>query len=186
MSVKEAPVCNRYLDLKEKEKAYRKHISALARARPTINTTQPEPARRVQVAQQRTTSYRKNLIRNIKAHEVMVADVSPRSAKTPTRKKVDWNELSSRRPVQPSQYDDLDLFSRHYEKYRPKTAKQPNYELLSTSDDDEFPEPSDVSSVTSSSSSLSTPRSESSTKSREYSMLGVLLFILYLRAPPLR
>lgn len=125
MSVKEPAVSNRYLDLKEKEKAYRKHMSALSRARPTINTTQPEPARRIVQADKHSSDYRKNLIRHMKVHTQLMSSVSPKSKTKKAKDSVDWNALSARRPTKPNEYTDIGIFQNDYDRFRPRSQFKP-------------------------------------------------------------
>jgi hypothetical protein len=49
MSVREAPVANRVCDAKDKDRAYKKHIEAVASAKTTIDTSSPEMTRRTRV-----------------------------------------------------------------------------------------------------------------------------------------
>jgi hypothetical protein len=150
MSVRDEPVSNRYLDLKEKEKAYCKHMSALSRARPTINTTCPEPARRIQAARRRTKQYRDNLIRNLKAHEVMVEEASPHRVKTKPSARIDWNSLAGPQPSARNKFDDLDLFRGNYRQYQGEAQSSLRYRRPADgSDDSDIPEPSDVTSTAS-------------------------------------
>lgn len=75
MSVREKPVANRYLDLKEKDKAYRKHLHAVATSRASINTTQPDVPRRLVVAQASNDRHRKGLKKSFAEHSRMIDDV---------------------------------------------------------------------------------------------------------------
>ena len=75
MSVREKPVANRYLDLKEKERSYMKHIGAVCRARSTINTTQPDTPRRLQVAAVNNARYRQNLKRDYNSNSRKISEI---------------------------------------------------------------------------------------------------------------
>lgn len=75
MSVKETPKANRYLDLKEKERAYRKHMEAVANAKATIDTTAPEPSNRLKAKEKADARYRKQLKTDFSKRERMIASV---------------------------------------------------------------------------------------------------------------
>ncbi|OHT10647.1 hypothetical protein TRFO_04147 [Tritrichomonas foetus] len=83
MSVREKPVASRLLDLKEKERAYSRHVTAVVRARATINTTQPDTPRRLLVAANNNAKYRRSLKREYDNNARKVRDLSrPQSQQT--------------------------------------------------------------------------------------------------------
>lgn len=73
MSVRETPKSNRYLDLKEKERAYRKHMEAVANARPTIDTSTPDCPSRLRVKEKADAHYRRQLLTDYSKRERMIA-----------------------------------------------------------------------------------------------------------------
>lgn len=75
MSVKDLPVANRYLDVKEKERAYKKHLRAIACAKPTIDTSAPPPPNRMRVKSQMDNCYRQSVLRELATRDKMIADV---------------------------------------------------------------------------------------------------------------
>lgn len=148
MSVRELPVSNRYIDLIDKEEKYRKHMTVLARAKPTINTTQPETARRILMADKKSKDYRRNLMRNMKAHNQLMTNVSPQQTKQKRTYNFDWNAMSAKRPVQHDEFADIDLFQNDYDRFRPTTqlrSQRTQLHTSSSSSSSEFKDPSDVS-----------------------------------------
>ncbi|KAK8895521.1 hypothetical protein M9Y10_023988 [Tritrichomonas musculus] len=83
MSVRETPKSNRYLDLKEKERAYRKHMEAVANARPTIDTSTPDCPNRLRVKEKADAHYRRHLLTDYSKRERMIA--SAKSGKRPNQ-----------------------------------------------------------------------------------------------------
>ena len=73
MSVRETPKANRYLDLKEKERAYRKHMEAVANARPTIDTSTPDCPNRLRVKEKADAHYRRQVLTDYSKRERMIA-----------------------------------------------------------------------------------------------------------------
>jgi len=80
MSIRELPVSNRYLDLKEKEKAYQKHLKALVSSKATIDMSRPETPGRINYAKQCTQKYRKEMKAMLsKREEIIKQEKTPRS-----------------------------------------------------------------------------------------------------------
>lgn len=73
MSVRETPKSNRYLDLKEKERAYKKHMEAVANAKPTIDTSTPDCPNRLRVKEKADAHYRRHLLTDYSKRERMIA-----------------------------------------------------------------------------------------------------------------
>lgn len=108
MSVREKPVANRYLDLLEKERSYRRHVHKVARTKATINTTQPETPRRLMVAERNNTRYRNGMRRTFVEHDRLVSDVArPRTATVGPRAGRSTNTFSQRSSFR----DESDIFS---------------------------------------------------------------------------
>jgi hypothetical protein len=87
MSVREKPVANRHLDLINKDEAYRKHVSAVASLRPSINNVQPDFPPRLRVAAIANQRHRQNLLQSYAKHAQMIAEatrpgVAPRTRST--------------------------------------------------------------------------------------------------------
>jgi hypothetical protein len=84
MSVRETPVVSRFLDLKEKDTSYRKHMTAVRKSRPTVDTSQPDVPPRLQVAAVNNDCYRKGILRSYADHQQMIADATrPRTVPAP-------------------------------------------------------------------------------------------------------
>ena len=109
MSVREKPVSNRFLELLDRERCYRRHVKKVANTKATINTTQPETPRRFMVAERNNTRYRNGMRRTFVEHDRMVATVDrPRTANVGSRSTRSTNMFAQ----QPDVYDDVDIFSR--------------------------------------------------------------------------
>lgn len=104
MSVKEKPVASRYLDFVEKDKAYRKHLHTVATCRPSINMTQPDPPRRLIVAQASNDRYRKGLKKSFADRSIMIDDV-----RRPQTSQIGRLSLNSRSTFR-SGYDDTSSY----------------------------------------------------------------------------
>lgn len=146
MSVKEKPAANRYLEQKEQEKAYKKHMTAVANARPTINTTQPELPGRLRELNKKNQAYRKATLKTYEKRDKMMG-----MATGTTRPKSEYSTqaTSARQPY--NMYQDIDLFSRDRDRYRAdniRSARRTRYESSSSSSSD-FDDPSDYESSSS-------------------------------------
>ena len=73
MSVREAPTVNRICDLKDKDRAYRKHLDALAHAKPTIDTSAPEVPNRLKAKSRADARYRQAVVSEQAARKKMLA-----------------------------------------------------------------------------------------------------------------
>jgi hypothetical protein len=83
MSIRERPVANRFLDIQDKHCSYRKHVSALYRSRPTVNTVQPDTPLRLQVSAMASDRHRRGLMRAyIDAGRVAVGASRPGTTKS--------------------------------------------------------------------------------------------------------
>lgn len=72
MSVKETPTANRFLAMKEKERAYQKHLQAVASAKATIDTSAPDVPNRLKVKSQMDAQYRKAVLKDYATRDRMV------------------------------------------------------------------------------------------------------------------
>lgn len=164
MSVREKPVASRYLDLKEKEKSYRKHINAVVTARATINTTQPDTPPRLQVAAVNNARHRQNLKRDYESNMRKIMEVEqerPQTTKSMRRPPPSRDSYSSTRTPQKRGrtprdidiFDDLtrDPLKQRYSsnRYMDSSSNAHNYTFESTSS--EIPMSSDIPSSASSS-----------------------------------
>lgn len=119
MSVREKPVASRYLDLKEKERAYGRHVKAVATSRPTINTTQPDTPRRLMVAERNNAQFRRNQMRTMDQRDRMVNEVHRPYTSKPSR----TSQRYSNSPPSRDTFRDLDLFQ--YDTGRNQTPQRP-------------------------------------------------------------
>ncbi|OHT00517.1 hypothetical protein TRFO_32748 [Tritrichomonas foetus] len=86
MSVREKPVANRYLDLKEKRISYGKHVHAVRTVKPSIDTSQPDMPRRLQIAAINNAKYRRDLRRDQarNARKILeIENLRPQTSRTP-------------------------------------------------------------------------------------------------------
>ena len=115
MSVREKPVSNRFLELLDRERSYRRHVKKVANTKATINTTQPETPRRFMVAERNNTRYRNGMRRTFVEHDRMVATVErPRTANVGSRPTRSPNMFTQQQQQQQQHdvYEDVDIFSR--------------------------------------------------------------------------
>ncbi|OHT14505.1 hypothetical protein TRFO_43020 [Tritrichomonas foetus] len=75
MSVRETPVSNRICDLKDKERAYKKHLEALANAKTTLDTHGPDAPNRLKVKAVNDQRYRRQLKSDYSKREKMLREV---------------------------------------------------------------------------------------------------------------
>lgn len=118
MSVRDPPIQNRYLDLKEKEMMYMKHMHALTHMHPLINIKPPEICGRVKVIDKKSAQFRKAYMRNVKIRDQLIRSVNQLRGSNSTKRKrsqsVDWNVVASHRTPKVDMYQDLDLFQNDY------------------------------------------------------------------------
>lgn len=74
MSVREKPVSNRILALKEQERAYKKHLAAVANAKPTIDTSPIDVPNRLKVKEVHDEHYREMVLHEYSERERMIAE----------------------------------------------------------------------------------------------------------------
>lgn len=75
MSVKDVPVSNRYLDVKEKERAYKRHLKAISNAKATIDTSTPVIPNRIRVKSQTDNKYRQSVLKEIAMRDKMLLEM---------------------------------------------------------------------------------------------------------------
>lgn len=75
MSVRERPVANRFLDMKEKELKYKTHLHLVRTCKPCIDMTQPETPRRLLLMQRNQEDYRRRVKETNKVHDRMIRDI---------------------------------------------------------------------------------------------------------------
>ena len=73
MSVREAPTVNRICDLKDKDRAYKKHLEALAHAKATIDTSAPDVPNRLKVKSRSDARYRQAVVSEQATRKKMLA-----------------------------------------------------------------------------------------------------------------
>ena len=76
MSVRETPVANRICDLKDKERAYRKHVEAVANAKATIDTSSPALPNRLRAKGVHDMHYRRQIMTDYSRRDKMVNEMS--------------------------------------------------------------------------------------------------------------
>lgn len=168
MSVREKPVASRYLDLKDKERSYMKHVGAVRRARSTINTTQPDTPRRLQVAAVNNARYRRNLKRDhdVNARKITEIDQGRPQTSQQTHRLLGMNRYSQSRtpsrvtrpPLPNDDPRDIDVFaSLTRDPLTPPRPQAKKYIYDSISSSSEIPAPSDSGTSRSSASSSVKP-----------------------------
>lgn len=140
MSVKEKPASNRYLEQKEQDKAYRKHMAALANAKSTINTTQPEISGRLRMKAENNRVYRQRALKMMEQRDKMVESNRNKPIADST---LNLSHVSSSRTNRPNLYQDIDLFRQDIERHRVHSSKnkvRPTIDsLITTSSEIEDP-----------------------------------------------
>lgn len=144
MSVRDLPATNRFLDLKEKEKAYRKHAVALHAAKASINTTQPDTPLRLRVNQRNTAILRNRTIRNMDEHDKLI-DAARRGQPLPHFAHKTSVTPNRRRPttVKAAELVEYNIFKKDYDPIRPKTDRRKNRPPIYS---DDIPDPTYTSS----------------------------------------
>lgn len=166
MSVREKPVASRYLDLKEKERSYMKHVGAVSRARATINTTQPDTPRRLQVAAVSNARYRQNLKRDYSTNARKISEIDQGRPQTMQGTRLLNNarisrysqsrtpSRTNRLPMPNEDPQDIDVFaSLTRDPMTPPRPQRKTYLYDSVSSSSEVPLPSETSTGRSSASS---------------------------------
>lgn len=142
MSVREKPAANRYLQMREQEDAYNKHMKALADARPTINTTQPPLSGRLRELQKKNEQNRRMMIAGMERKEKLL-DRTKNKSKTPRKFELKPQTARPRQDI----YDDIDLFKQDTDKYKAPTSRIPLIRQQEfTTSSDEIQDPSSFDS----------------------------------------
>ena len=150
MSVREKPVCSRFLDLQEKERHYSQHMSKVVRAKALINTTHPDTPRRIQVSQRNSALLRQSMKQSFGFNMRKVDEVDRRrsySSLKPTARRSFTSSLSTRSSKRSQskigQQKEIDIFANYPASTMPK---RPVSVITYDTSSSEFPMPSDISS----------------------------------------
>lgn len=119
MSVREKPVANRYLDFRQKQIAYSKHVNAIKNMKASIDTSQPETPRRLMIAAVNNQKYRSNVKKDQARNwrQILEVEHRPQSARTTkhyiVKETFNDEDNESMRPstaTRDQQYFDIDIF----------------------------------------------------------------------------
>ena len=77
MAYREKPILNRYCELRETEKAYKKHLQAVASAKSVVDTSPPVAPKRLKCQERQTELFRKKLTNGQEEHLRLVRGDDP-------------------------------------------------------------------------------------------------------------